>query len=87
MIDDMREFVKSYYKSKVDFDFVEADYYDIFVRNDMPKKQELNFIRESRIYLEAQGFDVYTGEAEYNYNHKRNKVQSNQILVAIKRNQ
>lgn len=81
----MKEFVKDYYKAKIEQSFVETEYYDVFVRNNIHKNEEIDFIKESKIYLEAQGFDVYVGEAEYNYNRKRNKVQSNQILVAIKR--
>ena len=54
------------------------------VKNKVINKQEIGFITLAKNKLNNMGYSVYLQEQEFIHNDKKMKVQSNELLVAIK---
>ena len=66
-------------ESKIVFTF-----FELRVKNNLTEQQVNEFLRLSKIRLENLDYQVYFTGAKYTYKGEINKVEDNQLMVAIK---
>lgn len=71
---------------KIDNDenFLRFTFYEVIVKNKVINKQEIDFITLAKNKLNNMGYSVYLQDQEFIYKDKNMKVQTNELLVAIK---
>ena len=65
-------------------DYVRVTYYEIIVKENLPKEQENEFLEQAREIFEDEGFKVYFSGAKYTYENAYRSVQSNELIVAVR---
>lgn len=64
--------------------FIRFTYYELRVKNDLSEKETDEFLKLCMNYLGNKGYQVYLGNARYNYNNANQNVQPNELLIAFK---
>lgn len=71
-------------KEKIDENCIIFSYYEVIVKNDLKQEQQDEFKQLAKIKFNNMGYKVYFENEEFMYEGARRKVQSNQILIAVK---
>lgn len=64
--------------------YIRYSYYELKVKHDLNEKEIDEVLRISRDYFENKGYKVYFTNAEFEYQNARRKVESNELMIAIK---
>lgn len=64
--------------------YIRYSYYELKVKHDLNEKKIDEVLRISRDYFENKGYKVYFTNAEFEYQNARRKVESNELMIAIK---
>ena len=72
-------------KMNENYRFIECSFYDLKVRLDLLEDEVQEFLKIAKNDLEADGYEVYFTGAKYKYNGKENIVETNNLMIAIKR--
>ena len=67
-----------------DENFIRITYYEAIVKKNVDKDKEQRFAELASIKLDNMGYNVYLKDEEFFYKSTHMKVQSNEILIAIK---
>lgn len=71
-------------KLELDENFLIFTYFEVIVKNNLKKEQEQEFCNLAKIKLNNMGYNVYFTNEKFVYEGVLRKVESNQILIAIK---
>ena len=64
--------------------YIRYSYYELKVKYNLNEKEIDEVLRISRDYFENKGYKVYFTNAEFEYQNARRKVESNELMIAIK---
>lgn len=64
--------------------YIRYSYYELKVKYNLNEKEIDEVLRISRDYFENKGYKVYFTNAEFEYQNTRRKVESNELMIAIK---
>ena len=80
------QFVTDYINNKIENnkDFIRISFYELRIKNNLSEEDTNEFLKLARTYLENKEYEVYIGNARYNYNNALQDVQPNELLIAIK---
>lgn len=80
------QFVEDYINLKMTIDEskIVFTFFELRVKNNLTEQQVNEFLRLSKIRLENLDYQVYFTGAKYTYKGEINKVEDNQLMVAIK---
>lgn len=80
------QFVEDYINLKMtkDESKIVFTFFELRVKNNLTEQQVNEFLRLSKIRLENLDYQVYFTGAKYTYKGEINKVEDNQLMVAIK---
>lgn len=65
-------------------DIIEYSYYELRVKAGLSENEIDEVLRISRDYFQNKDYNVYFTNAEYYYKRKKEKVETNDYLIAIK---
>lgn len=84
--EDLFKFVENYINVKIvkSGGIVKISYFELKIKMNMDEEDIDRFLKCSKIILEDQNYNVYLSEEEFEYEGKKNKVENNEFLVAIK---
>ena len=71
-------------KEKETENYIRYSYYELKVKDNLNEKEIDEVLRISRDYFENKGYKVYFTNAEFEYQNARRKVESNELMIAIK---
>lgn len=71
-------------KEKENENYIRYSYYELKVKHDLNEKEIDEVLKISRDYFENKGYKVYFTNAEFEYQNARRKVESNELMIAIK---
>lgn len=71
-------------KEKENENYIRYSYYELKVKDNLNEKEIDEVLRISRDYFENKGYKVYFTNAEFEYQNARRKVESNELMIAIK---
>lgn len=72
-------------KMNENYRFIECSFYDLKVKLDLTEDEVQEFLEIAKNDLESDGYEVYFTGARYKYNSKENIVETNNLMIAIKR--
>lgn len=80
------QFVEDYINLKMtkDESKIVFTFFELRVKNNLTEQQVNEFLKLSKIRLENLDYQVYFTGAKYTYKGEINKVEDNQLMVAIK---
>ncbi len=86
-MEDLRERIDILIDEKIEEnpEYLRFTYYEVMVKNKTKKELEKEFIRLARIKLGWMNYTTYIEGEEFIYNGARIRVQSNELLIAIKK--
>lgn len=64
--------------------YIKYSYYELKVKYNLNEKEIDEVLRISRDYFENKGYKVYFTNAEFEYQNTRRKVETNELMIAIK---
>lgn len=64
--------------------YIRYSYYELKVKYNFNEREIDEILRISRDYFENKGYRVYFTNAEFEYQNVRKKVESNELMIAIK---
>lgn len=73
-------------KERQNPNYIRYSYYELKVKYELNEKQIDEVLRVSRDYFENKDYRVYFTNAEFEYQNARRKVESNELMIAIKEN-
>jgi hypothetical protein len=65
-------------------EYIRYSYYELKVRNNLTDEEINEVLRISRDYFQNKEYRVYFTNAEFEYQNARRKVESNELMIAIK---
>ena len=71
-------------KEKQNENYIRYSYYELKVKNNLNENEIDQVLRISRDYFENNGYKVYFTNAEFEYEDAKRKVESNELMIAIK---
>lgn len=71
-------------KEKEDKNYIRYSYYELKVKHNLNEKEIDEVLRVSRDYFENKGYKVYFTNTEFEYQNVKRKVESNELMIAIK---
>ena len=71
-------------KEKQNENYIRYSYYELKVKNNLNENEIDQVLRISRDYFENNGYKVYFTNAEFEYENAKRKVESNELMIAIK---
>ena len=77
-------FIDKKEKESSNRNYIEYSYYELKVKCGLTEEQIDEVLRVSRDYFENKNYNVYFTNAEYQYNGKKRKVETNDYMIAIK---
>ena len=72
-------------KEREDENYVRYSYYELKVKNNLTEQEIGELLRISKNYFENKSYRVYFAGDEYEYNNSKMKVESNEYMVAIRK--
>ena len=69
-------------KNKKIFTFT---FYEVFVKYKLEQKLEQDFIELAKVKLNNMEYKVFVKDEEFEFDNAYRKVQSNEVLIAVKR--
>ena len=84
--EDLFKFVENFINVKIvkSGGIVKISYFELKIKMNMDEEDIDRFLKCSKIILEDQNYNVYLSGEEIEYEGKKNKVENNEFLVAIK---
>ncbi|CDA31168.1 unknown [Clostridium sp. CAG:492] len=84
--EDLFKFVENFINVKIvkSGGIVKISYFELKIKMNMDEEDIDRFLKCSKIILEDQNYNVYLSGEEFEYEGKKNKVENNEFLVAIK---
>ena len=84
--EDLFKFVENFINVKIvkSGGIVKISYFELKIKMNMDEEDIDRFLKCSKIILEDQNYNVYLSGEELEYEGKKNKVENNEFLVAIK---
>lgn len=84
--EDLFKFVENFINVKIvkSGGIVKISYFELKIKMNMDEEDIDRFLKCSKIILEDQNYNVYLSGEEFEYEDKKNKVENNEFLVAIK---
>lgn len=73
-------------KERQNPNYIRYSYYELKVKYELNEKEIDEVLRVSRDYFENKDYKVYFTNAEFEYQNARRKVESNELMIAIKEN-
>lgn len=73
-------------KEKENSNYIRYSYYELRVKYELNDREIDEVLRVSRDYFENKDYKVYFTNAEFEYQNIRRKVESNELMIAIKEN-
>lgn len=73
-------------KLSIDENCFTFTYFEVMVKNNLKKEQENEFCELAKIKLNNMGYRVYFESEQFEYNNAYRRVQSNELLIAVKGN-
>ncbi len=73
-------------KEKENPSYIRYSYYELKVKLNCNEKEIDEVLRVSRDYFENKNYKVYFTNAEFEYQNARRKVESNELMIAVKNN-
>lgn len=64
--------------------YIRYSYFELKVKSGLTEKEIDEVLRVSRDYFENKGYRVYFTNAEFEYQNEKRKVESNELMIAIK---
>ena len=64
--------------------YIRYSYFELKVKSGLTEKEIDEVLRVSRDYFENKGYRVYFTNAEFEYQNAKRKVESNELMIAIK---
>ncbi len=71
-------------KEKENENYIRYSYYELKVKNNLTEKEIDEVLRVSRDYFENKEYKVYFTNTEFEYQNAKRKVESNELMIAIK---
>lgn len=71
-------------KEKENENYIRYSYYELKIKHNLDEKQIDVVLSISRDYFENKGYQVYFTNAEFEYQNARRKVESNELMIAIR---
>lgn len=71
-------------KESEDEKYIKYSYYELKVKYNLNEKEIDEVLRISRDYFENKGYRVYFINAEFEYQNTKRKVETNELMIAIK---
>ena len=71
-------------KEEENENYIRYSYYELKVKYNCNEKEIDEILRISRDYFENKGYKVYFTNAEFEYQNTKRKVESNELMIAIK---
>lgn len=71
-------------KILIDANCLRFTFYEVMITNKVKNEQEDEFLTLSKIKLNNMGYTVYFKGEEFVYDNANRRVQSNELLIAIK---
>lgn len=71
-------------KEQENENYIRYSFYELKVKNNLTEKEIDEVLRISRDYFENKGYKVYFTNATFEYQNARRKVESNELMIAIK---
>ena len=71
-------------KEQENENYIRYSFYELKVKNNLTKKEIDEVLRISRDYFENKGYKVYFTNATFEYQNAKRKVESNELMIAIK---
>lgn len=71
-------------KEKENENYIRYSFYELKVKNNLNEEEIDEVLRISRDYFENKGYKVYFTNAEFEYQDIKRKVESNELMIAIK---
>ena len=66
--------------------FIRFTFYELRIKHNLSEEDTEVFLKLCMTYLENKDYEVYIGNARYNYNNAKQNVQPNELLIAFKNN-
>ena len=87
---DLKKFILNFIKTKEkespNKEYIEYSYYELKVKANLTEEEIDELLRVSRDYFQNKNYNVYFTNAEFEYNGKKRKVETNDYMVAINSN-
>lgn len=81
-------YIEQKIKASPDEHFIRYTYFELKIKNNLTDKELKTFLRINKDYFENQGYKVYLKEDEqYLYKNAIMRVQTNELMIAIKEEQ
>lgn len=71
-------------KEKESENYIRYSYYELKVKNNLTENEIDELLRVSRDYFENKEYKVYFTNSKFEYQNARRKVESNELMIAIK---
>lgn len=79
--------IDEYLESKISKnpEYIVFTFYELRIRLNLSFEESLNFLHLVRTKLENNNYKIYTSGQVYTYKGKKNKVNDNELLIAVKK--
>lgn len=79
--------IDAYLESKISKkpEYIVFTFYELRIRLNLSFEESLNFLHLVRTKLENNNYKIYTSGQVYTYKGKKNKVNDNELLIAVKK--
>lgn len=71
-------------KIEINKEFLRFSFYEVMIKEKIPERQENDFLQLARTKLNNMGYSVFVHGQEFAYNDVKMRVQTNELLIAIK---
>ncbi len=81
---ELKIFTINFINQKENENYIRYSYFELKVKSGLTEKEIDEVLRVSRDYFENKGYRVYFTNAEFEYQNAKRKVESNELMIAIK---
>ena len=86
--EELENFIKNYVVNKIeeskDKNYIRYTFYELKVKNNLTDEEMNNVLQISKMFLKNRKYRVYFTDEKFEYQNATRKVQSNEMLIAIK---
>ncbi len=88
MTEELKKFIMDFIalKEKENPNYIRYSYFELKVKYNRSEADINEILRVSRDYFENKDYRVYFTNAEFEYQNARRRVESNELMIAIKDN-
>lgn len=79
--------IVEYFLSKINEneEFIRITFYELRVKNNLSEEETNQILEQGRDFLEGRNYLVYFTDDNYYYKNSKTVVQTNELMIAIKR--